>query len=135
MKTCTKCGNEYPLTLKYFLSRKNRKSKWHSWCRECCRKITKKYQHTLNGYLRQIFYHMNCRCNNPKHWNYKIYGGRGIKCLFESADEFIDYVLNKLKIDPRKLQIDRINNNGHYEKGNIRFVTAKVNANNRRKRK
>jgi len=41
----------------------------------------------------------------------------------QSADDFRDYVINELKVDPRGLQIHRIDNDGHYERGNIVFVT------------
>ncbi|KKK51461.1 hypothetical protein LCGC14_3114730 [marine sediment metagenome] len=78
---------------------------------------------------------MNQRCSDPKAHNYNRYGGRGIKCLFKSLDTFRDYVMNGSGYDTieklKGLQIDRIDNNGHYEKGNIRFVTAKENSNNR----
>lgn len=90
------------------------------------------YYKTLRGYLRYIFHSMQQRCNNSKLKQYKNYGDRGIKCLFKNVDEFIDYVINVLQTDPRGLQINRINNDSHYKPGNIRFVTAKVNANNRR---
>lgn len=96
----------------------------------------KDYRQTLNGHLRNLRCDMNRRCNNPKDSHYKDYGGRGIECLFTS-DEFVDYVINDLGYDTydkiKGLQIDRIDNNGHYEKDNIRFVTAKENCNNRRK--
>lgn len=91
----------------------------------------KKYGATINGHLRRTFNSMKRRCNNPNIHNYSRYGGRGIRNKFKSADEFVDYVINELRVDPRGLQIDRIDNNGHYEKGNIRFVTAEVNTNNR----
>ena len=78
---------------------------------------------------------MNQRCNNPEAQNYKYYGGRGIKNKFTSLDEFRDYVMNELRVDPRGLDIDRIDNSGHYEKGNIRFITHKENCQNRNKRK
>lgn len=65
--------------------------------------------------------------------NYNRYGGRGIRCKFNSFEEFFCYIVNTLEIDPRGLQIDRVNNNGHYEIDNIRFVTAKENCNNREK--
>ena len=94
-----------------------------------------KYRKTFMGYLRSRFQTMKQRCNDVNFPHYKNYGGRGIKCRFKNADEFIDYIINELRINPKGLQIDRINNDGHYEKGNIRFTTAKVNSNNRRKRK
>jgi len=99
----------------------------------------KKYQKTLIGYLHKRFTTMNQRCNNPKHLSYKYYGSRGIKCLFKNANRFINHVINDLGYNTfeklKGLQIDRIDNNGHYEPSNIRFTTAKVNSNNRRKRK
>lgn len=98
------------------------------------RKQQRGYQCTVEGYLRCKYGDMLRRCNDPEHKSYKYYGGRGIKCLFKSADEFVDCVVNVLEVDPRGLQIDRIDNDGHYEPGNIRFITAKENAGNRRKK-
>lgn len=89
---------------------------------------------TRNGHLRDCFVDIKQRCNNPNNEFYYCYGGRGIKCLFENATEFIQYVLIELRADPRGLLIDRIDNDGNYEKGNIRFVTAKQSAQNRRQR-
>lgn len=90
----------------------------------------KKYYATTNGYLRNIFSSILNRCNNPKERMYYRYGGRGIKMYFTS-DEFVNYVINELQIDPRGLDCDRIDNDGHYERGNIRFVTHKENCQNR----
>ena len=100
-----------------------------------CNKRSKNYRRTIVGHLNKCFHDAKQRCTDPEVDGYEYYGGRGIKCLFKSSNEFINYVINELQIDPRGLQIDRIDTNGHYEKGNIRFVTAKVNANNRRKRR
>ena len=66
------------------------------------------------------------------HKDYKNYGGHGIKNKFKSTGEFVDYVINELQVDPCGLQIDRINNDGNYERGSIRFVTCSENNRNRR---
>lgn len=99
-------------------------------------KSSKKYQQTFIGNLRHRFRQMKERCNNPKDKDYKYYGGRSIKCLFKSANEFVNHIINDLSYDTfekiKGLQIDRIDNNGHYELGNVRFVTPKENCNNRR---
>src|SRR2546429_181103 len=53
------------------------------------------------------------RCTNPKNQAFKDYGGRGIKFLFQSFDQFF------AEIGPRPSRsytLDRINNNGHYER-------------------
>jgi len=163
MKRCIKC--QMMKSLSEFYKNKQTKDGFRPDCKNCCNKYhrkyyqahkiekartmkryqqshkskladyDKKYQKTLLGHLHKRFITIEQRCDNPEHSNYKYYGGHGIKCLFKNANEFIDYVVNELKVDPRGLQIDRIDNDGHYEKGNIRFVTAKVNSNNRRKRK
>ncbi len=90
----------------------------------------KEYHSTIEGYLRSVFYGIRRRCTDPNLHNYHRYGGRGIKVCFE-RDEFINYVIYGLQIDPRGLQIDRIDNDGNYEKGNIRFVSRSENCQNR----
>jgi len=62
---------------------------------------------------------------------YKDYGGRGIKVKFTSFEDFYNHIINTIKIDPRGLTIDRIDNDGHYEKGNIRFVSRAENNRNK----
>ena len=96
--------------------------------RDKCNQQKREYYATINGCLRQGFSSMNQRCNNPNRRGYKWYGGRGIENKFRSADEFIDYVTNELRVDPRGKQIHRINNDGNYAKGNIEFLTPKEHA-------
>lgn len=95
------------------------------------RRWRKTYNATKRGHLGNIFRSMRQRYEKPHHTNYKWYGGRGIKVCFRSTNEFINYVLNELQIDPRGLTIDRIDNGGNYERGNIRFVSQAVNNKNR----
>jgi len=69
------------------------------------------------------------RCTNPKHQAWENYGARGIEFRFRSFAEFI------LEVGGRpssKHSIDRINNDGHYEPGNVRWATASEQQFNRR---
>lgn len=68
------------------------------------------------------------RCKNQNNKDYKNYGGRGIKFLFKSFDEFYKYIGPK---PGKKYQLDRINNDGNYEKGNVRWATPIQNARNK----
>lgn len=68
------------------------------------------------------------RCTNPKQAEYRHYGGRGIKFLFANFDEFIQVLGRR----PTGMTLDRINNDGHYEAGNVRWVTQQVQTINRR---
>ena len=132
MKICSKCEREYPATTEFFPPNGHHKDGLQSQCRKCKQKATRKYRQTVNGCLRIVFCNIKRRCNSGlKDLKNATYSKKGIKNLFKSSDEFVDYVVNVLKVDPHGLQVDRINNDGHYEPGNIRFVTAKVNSNNR----
>ena len=76
------------------------------------------------------------RCRNPKDIHYADYGGRGITVAQEWVDDrgaFLRYIKTLDGWDNLDLEIDRINNDGGYEKGNIRFVTRGENLRNTRK--
>jgi hypothetical protein len=72
------------------------------------------------------------RCFVENHPDYKDYGGRGITVCDEWKDSFEAFFEHVgLKPFP-KAQLDRIDNNGNYEPGNVRWTTSKINNNNRR---
>ncbi len=72
------------------------------------------------------------RCTNEKASGAKweFYGGRGIRFLFTSFEEF--YAEIGSAPSPEH-SLDRIENNGHYEIGNIRWATKSTQMKNRRR--
>lgn len=71
-------------------------------------------------------------CSNPRHPKYKDYGGRGIRFLFESFEQWY------AELGPRPTpqhSVDRRDNDKGYEPGNMRWATVKEQrANQRQKR-
>lgn len=77
---------------------------------------------------------MKQRCTNPKDRRFKDYGGRGIEFRFDSVTTCALWVRDNLGIptDPEMMELDRKNNNGHYEPGNVQWSTRQQNMNNTR---
>ncbi len=69
------------------------------------------------------------RCSNPKDPNYHHYGGRGIKFLFNTFEEFLEELGRK---PTPKHTVERQDVNGNYEQGNVCWATMKEQQNNRR---
>ena len=71
---------------------------------------------------------MKARCHNPAYYGFKHYGGRGITVHPEWIGDFAafrEFALAHGYTD--SLTIDRIDSNGDYEPGNIRFVPNSEN--------
>lgn len=72
------------------------------------------------------------RCTKPKDPSYRDYGGRGIK-VHPAWQESLVSFLRDVGLPPtRKHSLDRTDNNGHYEPGNVRWALKAVQQNNRR---
>lgn len=106
--------------------RNGESKKWRQEHREDALNYQRLYTKTLRGYINYLVSAIRQRCNNPKIHNYKNYGGRGVKCLFDSVKLFTWVVVNN--IDPRGLQIHRINNDGNYTLDNIEFLDKSIHA-------
>lgn len=86
-----------------------------------------------------IYYDMKGRCYRKTHPRYADYGGRGINVCQEWVDDFWQFVEDvgdrpdESKTPGGKAfwQLDRINNNGNYEPGNIRWATPQEQSLNR----
>ena len=74
------------------------------------------------------------RCTNPKDRRYADYGGRGVQFVFESPTSMGLWVMEHLGLQP-EMQIDRINNEGPYGPGNLRWATREENQQNTRKQR
>lgn len=70
------------------------------------------------------------RCCNPKHHAYKNYGGRGITVCeaFRTFEGFYAALGDR----PHGKSLDRIDNSGNYEPGNVRWATRSEQAQNKR---
>lgn len=89
-------------------------------------------KHGMNGTPEYMAYHQaKHRCTNPNSKSWDCYGGRGIRFSFMSFEQFFAEL--GLRPSPRH-SLDRVDNEGHYEPGNIRWATREEQSNNRRKR-
>lgn len=74
---------------------------------------------------------MRRRCSDPKAGDFDRYGGRGIQVHQPWAASY-EAFFACLGDCPSGHTLDRINPNGHYEPGNVRWASAKEQARNTR---
>ena len=83
----------------------------------------------------RIWCAMKGRCYRKTDHAYHNYGGRGIevcKHWRESFQAFYDYVSKLQHYGEKGYSLDRINNDGNYDPGNVRWTDKKTQGYNRR---
>lgn len=72
------------------------------------------------------------RCTLPTNPAYSKYGGRGIQVCDRWRLSFHAFVEDVGMRPSPELSLDRIDNDGHYEPGNVRWATRKTQQRNKR---
>lgn len=107
---------------------------WKKWVGDTTRSHGKSYDKIYAAWSRQ-----KARCTKPFHLDYSNYGGRGVKF----SEEFLDFevwytYVSSLegfdRLEEEKLTLDRIDNDGNYERGNMRWATKSVQSINQRRK-
>jgi hypothetical protein len=95
---------------------------------------------TKHGYshhpLFSVWIGIRRRCFDPKDARFPWYGGRGITleaAWRNDAGAFIEHVLEHLGERPDGLSMDRIDNDGNYEPGNLRWASPQEQIENSRR--
>lgn len=86
-------------------------------------------------HLHRLWLHIKDRCTNENCNSYYNYGARGITICDEWLNDFqafFDYASHLPHYGESGYSFDRINNDGNYEPGNVRWATRKEQANNKR---
>lgn len=86
--------------------------------------------------LYALWKRINRRCHDPNSTQYRWYGARGIS-VWEpwrrDAGAFIAYIEQNLGPRPAGMSLDRKDNDGNYEPGNLRWATQVEQVHNSRR--
>lgn len=83
-------------------------------------------------YLHGIWWTMIQRCHDPNSQRYPLYGARGIEVCPRWRTSFVAFLQDVGERPSPKHSLDRINNGGDYEPGNVRWATKKEQMRNMR---
>ncbi len=100
-----------------------------------CQNWESKLKPFRGHYLYEVWHSMIQRCTNKNYHAYPHYGGRGI-CVFPDWFKYENFYNDVIDIYNKQFKeryhFDRIDNESNYAPGNVRFVSTKESARNKR---
>lgn len=125
---CVTCGYRNLISLSNLQSGKTK------GCRAC-----NQPEPTYPMWLYNRVQAMRARCCSPSNDQYPAYGGKGVEFRFSGVKEGTLWIMENLGIpefstiaERSRIQIDRIDPYGHYEPGNLRWISVELNQQNKR---
>jgi len=106
------------------------------WSREVLAIRSTKHGGSRRGKYDQeygLFRSMISRCHNPNAQAFHRYGGRGISVGQRWRESYAAFIADMGRRPFPKACLDRIDNDGNYEPGNVRWTDMKTQANNTRR--
>ena len=104
-------------------------------CKSCAGSLSG-VTHGMTGHpLYRIWTSQRHRCRNEDSLSYKNYGGRGISfgLEFEDFPKWLSYIKTLDDYGKKGYTLDRIENDGNYEKGNLRWASRSTQSMKTRK--
>jgi hypothetical protein len=110
------------------------------WRRERTSEVNTKHGHSRRRQSTpeyRSWKHMLGRCLNPNDKDFADYGGRGITVCeeWQSTRGFVQFYADMGPRPGPDYSLDRIDNDGHYERNNVRWATRTEQARNQRRTK
>jgi hypothetical protein len=128
-KICCNCGKEYHPKTKQHVEKR-------MYCSRQCGLQKNRFSVIKHGMsetrIYEIWRSAIGRCHHPKATGYGYYGAKGISVCQEWRESFEAFHRDMGELYFDKADLDRIDNEGNYNKENCRWITHHENTKNRR---